>query len=213
MRSMGCVPVFVGAQYAGVVAFDDCAERRVWSQAEIDALTVAARAIGAAIHRREMEQAARTRAAELGRSNAVLSTRQRMLEAAVETSDALLAAINVEEASEGCWQRLGVVLDCRPRAAHSVRPPTRDSALGWAVVQHEWTAPGVAHQSADPGWPGMNIDQYGDSLSGCGAERGRCSSSPTTSRRGPAEQQGDRRGVAGRDHRRRRRRGVGVSRI
>jgi hypothetical protein len=83
----------------------------VWSQAEIDALTVAACAIGAAIHRREMEQAARTRAAELGRSNAVLSTRQRMLEAAVETSDALLAAIDVEAAIGGVLARLGVVLD------------------------------------------------------------------------------------------------------
>ncbi len=84
MRSMGVVPVLVGGEYAGMVAFDDCVERRVWSAAEMEALTIAARAIGAAIHRREMEQvrvrellaererAAGECAAELVRANAAL---------------------------------------------------------------------------------------------------------------------------------------------
>jgi signal transduction histidine kinase len=162
MRSMGCVPVFVGAEYAGIVTFDDCVERRAWSQAEQDALDIAACAIGAAIHRREMEQAARTRAAELGRSNAVLSTRQRMLEAAVETSDALLAAVDVEEAIGGVLARLGAVLDADRALLIRFDPPTAHSVLGWAVVEHEWTAPGVLRQSSDPALTRMNVDGYGD---------------------------------------------------
>jgi signal transduction histidine kinase len=171
MRSMGCVPVFVGAQYAGIVTFDDCVERRLWSQAEQDALDIAACAIGAAIHRREMEQAARTRAAELGRSNAVLSTRQRMLEAAVETSDALLAAVDVEEAIGGVLARLGAVLDADRALLIRFDPPTAYSVLGWAVVEHEWTAPGVVPQSADPGLARMNMDGYGDLVERLRAER------------------------------------------
>jgi len=55
MRSMGVVPIFAKDRYAGLVAFDDCVERRHWSEAEIEALTIAARAIGAVIEREAAE--------------------------------------------------------------------------------------------------------------------------------------------------------------
>lgn len=69
MRSMGVVPIFSGTHYAGMVAFDDCQRRRQWTQAETDALTIAAQAIGAAIQCHQMEEE---------KSRAVLEERTRI---------------------------------------------------------------------------------------------------------------------------------------
>lgn len=51
IRSMVLVPIEVAGEWWGLIGFDDCAEGRDWSAAEIDALKVAADAIGAAIDR------------------------------------------------------------------------------------------------------------------------------------------------------------------
>jgi signal transduction histidine kinase len=59
MLSMGVVPIFSGETYLGLIAFDDCARRRVYSGAEMDALAIAAQALGAAIYRRQLEDAER----------------------------------------------------------------------------------------------------------------------------------------------------------
>jgi hypothetical protein len=101
-----------------------------------------------------MEQAARTRAAELGRSNAVLSTRQRMLEAAVETSDALLAAIDVEEAIGGVLARLGVVLDAD--RALLIRFDPRPRTARWGGPSCSTSGPCRASPASPPTprWPG-----------------------------------------------------------
>ena len=70
MQSMGVVPIFAGSNYAGVVAFDDCRRRREWTVREIDALTIAAQGVGAAIYHRELafkEAAAATERDRIGR--------------------------------------------------------------------------------------------------------------------------------------------------
>jgi signal transduction histidine kinase len=84
MQSMGAVPIFAQSTYVGLVAFDDCRRRRVWSQAEKEALTIAARGLGAAIRRERMEAekieavsyertlAAKTRANEVVRANGAM---------------------------------------------------------------------------------------------------------------------------------------------
>lgn len=84
MQSMGVVPIFSRATYMGMVAFDDCRRRRAWSQIEKDALTIAARGLGAALQRERLEvekiemvtmertAAAKGRTAELARANAAM---------------------------------------------------------------------------------------------------------------------------------------------
>ena len=58
------VPIFAGGRWWGFVGFDDCAERRRWTDAEIDLLKVAASNLGTAIEAqrvRDLQQAAETR--------------------------------------------------------------------------------------------------------------------------------------------------------
>lgn len=80
--SVGCVPVMADGVYIGLIAFDDCVAPRTW-RAEIDALTTAANAIGAAVERREAERryteaVAREIRTEADREKAVLAERNRI---------------------------------------------------------------------------------------------------------------------------------------
>ena len=79
-RSKAVVPIFVGGEFVGVVAFDACRGRRAIGTAELSALETAAGVIGAALHRerlvdaarRERERAADERAADLTSKNTAL---------------------------------------------------------------------------------------------------------------------------------------------
>jgi len=79
-RSKAVVPIFVGGEFAGVVAFDACQARRAIGSAELSALETAAGVIGAALHRerlvdtvrRERERAAEERAADLACRHAAI---------------------------------------------------------------------------------------------------------------------------------------------
>lgn len=53
--SLVVTPVFYGDQLNGFLGFDDCETLRQWSTAELDALSAAASAIGAAIERHHLE--------------------------------------------------------------------------------------------------------------------------------------------------------------
>lgn len=54
VKSTGAVPIFIEGEYLGCVAFDDCVDYRQWTAYEIDVLTSAAGAIGAALHRKQL---------------------------------------------------------------------------------------------------------------------------------------------------------------
>ena len=54
--SLVVMPITVDDEWWGYIGFDHCEEERLWQQAEIDALTVAANTLGAAIRRRRAEQ-------------------------------------------------------------------------------------------------------------------------------------------------------------
>ncbi|MBI5506094.1 MAG: PAS domain S-box protein [Deltaproteobacteria bacterium] len=61
IRSIAAVPVFVEGEWWGFIGFDECTRERDWSAAELDALSVAAGTLGAAIERqRASEQRQRT---------------------------------------------------------------------------------------------------------------------------------------------------------
>jgi PAS domain S-box-containing protein len=59
------VPIFVEKNWWGLIGFDDCRQPRVWSQAEVGALKVAAETLGAAIHHGERDQERRRLAAAI----------------------------------------------------------------------------------------------------------------------------------------------------
>jgi signal transduction histidine kinase len=79
-RTKAIVPIFVAAEFIGVVSFDNTRQHRAIDAAELAALETAAGVIGAALHRerlvddvrRERERAAEERAAELAKANAVI---------------------------------------------------------------------------------------------------------------------------------------------
>jgi len=55
--SIMVAPIFVGANWWGLIGFDDCRSRREWAPVEIEALKTAANIIGAAIQRKLAEEA------------------------------------------------------------------------------------------------------------------------------------------------------------
>ena len=79
-KTKAIVPIFVDGEFSGVVGFDNTRQRRSIDVAELSALETAAGVIGAVLHRerlvetvrREREQAAQERMAELARANAVI---------------------------------------------------------------------------------------------------------------------------------------------
>lgn len=61
MKALLDVPIYVGGAWWGTIGFDDMDHSRVWSNAEVDALVVAANILGAAIQRQQAEAELRTR--------------------------------------------------------------------------------------------------------------------------------------------------------
>ncbi len=54
--SIVVVPIFSDNYWWGFIGFDDCSFKRQWTQTELKALTTAADILGAAIHRRNVEE-------------------------------------------------------------------------------------------------------------------------------------------------------------
>jgi signal transduction histidine kinase len=79
-RTKAVVPIFVDGSFFGALTFDNTRQRRAIDPAEVAALETAAGVIGAGLHRerlieavrREREQAAEQRMAELAKANAVI---------------------------------------------------------------------------------------------------------------------------------------------
>ena len=55
--SIMIAPIFVGGNWWGIIGFDECGAKRKWSPVEIEALKTAANIIGAAIQRKQAEEA------------------------------------------------------------------------------------------------------------------------------------------------------------
>lgn len=88
-KSSVIVPIIVDGEYEGAIGFDDCHQPREFGAAVTSALEIAAGIIGAALHRerlvntmrREREQAAEARAAELANTNAAIRANLEQLSA------------------------------------------------------------------------------------------------------------------------------------
>ncbi len=55
--SLICIPIQAGNEWWGFIGFDDCANERNWTDAEVDALRAAANTLGTAIERKNYEEA------------------------------------------------------------------------------------------------------------------------------------------------------------
>ena len=107
MKSMGVIPIFAAGAYAGMIAFDDCLQRRDFSAGQIQALTIVATALGAAIHRHELERQAVQRAESLKKANAALL---RLNLALCGTADRLSAAKDPAAVTTEILRSVGTVL-------------------------------------------------------------------------------------------------------
>jgi signal transduction histidine kinase len=162
MQSMGIVPIFAGSRYIGLVAFDDCQQRRVWLETEMDALTIAARGLGAAIQREQLESekieavaleraaGAKQRAAELDAVNRELEHRNRLLAAAARSS-ALLAAR--EDFDVAVVEAMGLVAEAagfdRAAIVEFSDAQGEPNSNYWRIT-HEWCGNGAVPQLGGP---------------------------------------------------------------
>ena len=144
------VPFLVDEEYAGAVGFDTFHAERRFDQAVVSALEIAASVIGAALHRsrlldtmrREREQAAEQRVAELARANAALRTNLERLashpteffshllletvrHAGAEAATAVASRYESDDWLVACHSRDGRVTE----ADFAASTPLRDSAF------------------------------------------------------------------------------------
>lgn len=162
VRSVGTVPIFGAGQYLGLIAFDDCVARRVWSDAEIDGLTAAARTIGAAIHQRQLQQvmleerdlrieAEQVRADESARHAARIERHSALLAAIATSAEELLALRDPGHCLDAVLQRIGQVTHALRACVARIDGLADDpNAHVWQEIVHEWSTPGALRQMDGP---------------------------------------------------------------
>jgi len=135
-RSLVLIPIHVDGERWGAMGFDDVVGERTWSEAETGALEAAAATLGAAIHRRRIEDALVVRDGIL---NAVAYASRQLLEA-----DSLDCAIN--DALEQLGRAAGV------SRAYIFKNHGR--ADGGLVMdpRFEWAEEGATRRLDDPGF-------------------------------------------------------------
>jgi GAF domain-containing protein len=162
VQSVGAVPIFGGAEYLGVVAFDDCVNKRVWSAAEIDALSAAARTVGAAIHRHALRQtmlnerdlriaAEQARADHAQQLAARMERHSRLLAAVAASAEDLLARADPADSVDAVLARVGTVTHAERVCLARLEWTPHDLAQhGWQEIDHEWARSGVVRQMDGP---------------------------------------------------------------
>ena len=168
IRSIATVPIYVDGVWWGFIGFDDCADERIWSAAELDALRAAASLVSAAIGRE--------------RSEATLREHEQKLRAVFDTAlDAIFISDDDRryvDVNPAACEYLGVAKrDLVGRRIDDFLPPNRlatveedwPNYLAGGPVLAEWEsqlADGtvkVAEASAHPNFlPGLHIAFFRD---------------------------------------------------
>lgn len=110
VRSRAIAPIFFAGRWGGLIGFGDVDERREWGAAELDALKLAARLLGAALQRRDEEQQLRRKALDLALLNRTIAAANDTHEPAaiLETICRELAlALHVEQAGAALLEENG----------------------------------------------------------------------------------------------------------
>ena len=98
IKSIVAVPVFVGADWWGVIGFDECLIERDWTVPELQALRLAASVLGTAIERQEVVNLLRTQEAELAHAARLATMGELAASFAHEINQPLAAIVNRAEA-------------------------------------------------------------------------------------------------------------------
>jgi signal transduction histidine kinase len=156
------VPILVHEQFWGFIAFDNCGEPRLYDEAEIAILRIAADSIAAAIERQindnELQkiqqillQAEKAKTAELARINEELGQRERLLSATGTVANILLAEDNFDQAVDTALQILGESLKTdRTKVLEGVCEDEAELEPTHFAVTYEWTTPGTISQLTHP---------------------------------------------------------------
>ncbi len=118
LAAQGCtsllvVPIMVRGRCWGQIGFDNCGETRLYDEAKIAILKVAADSIAAALERdlNQREQAAQDRAAQTAESNRILSLRERWLDVTAIAANELLSTTDLDSAVNMALRILGEGVD------------------------------------------------------------------------------------------------------
>ena len=142
-KTKAIVPIFVDGEFFGIVGFDNTRQRRAIDSAELAALETAAGVIGAGLHRerliddvrREREQAAEERMAELAKANAVIRGNLERLASEPDLHSflghVLLEATRQFDAASG-----DVIVSQGHACRSGASPPTCETAGRGAAVAH-----------------------------------------------------------------------------
>jgi signal transduction histidine kinase len=176
-KSSVIVPIMIGGEYEGAIGFDDCHEPREFDSAVVSALEIAAGLIGAALHRerlmatmrREREQAAEARVAELANANATIRTNLEQLAGEPDVGafldHVLLEATRQLDAETGTVVVLGHDDDTWHVVAHVREGRVADAPFATTVRNDETAVAEMLTEKRDPeyfelekfaeiGWPG-----------------------------------------------------------
>ena len=98
IESLLDVPIFVNREWWGIIGFDDVTKPREWSNDEVEALTVAANSLGAALQRQAAEDALVAELAERKRTEQAFRFSEERFSKAFHTTPVLMT---IEEAGRG----------------------------------------------------------------------------------------------------------------
>ena len=161
IKVLHVVPIFIEGEYWGVVAINDCRKEIRRSEAELNVVKTAAACIGGAIQQErirrakeeaerkiflEREKAAIEKAAQLAKSNSVLSLRDRWLEATANAANQLLAIADLDEGINAALKVLGESLDCDRIGIMKYFEEGTDRSSQFVCQFYEWNSVGTISQ-------------------------------------------------------------------
>jgi PAS domain S-box-containing protein len=146
IQSLAAAPIFVGQSTWGYIGFDICQSEREWSQVEMDALKAAAETLGAAIERKQDEEALHQSEERLRLALSSTGTgiwRWELASNEVEWSDGVEPIFGVDSQSfDGTYQAYTALVhpDDLDKVANSIQQALANPADGY-YVEHRTIAP------------------------------------------------------------------------
>ncbi|MCB9133867.1 MAG: GAF domain-containing protein [Anaerolineales bacterium] len=142
-KSLVEAPIMLDALWWGVIGFDDFFSTRTWSLAEIEAITIAARTLAAAIQRKQNDEA--------------LTRRDAILQAATFAAHSFLRTQEWRGVINEVLAQLGQATE----ASHVFIFENHSTPAGLpaASLRFEWAAPGIPSDQENPLYQAVPLDE------------------------------------------------------